>query len=219
METDNECGPPPAKKIAPDLEMNEMSIPTAKGTQEMEVKQVHQEQVSMLKKKLKASQQKTRRLKKRNATLKGVVKQLKEKDLISAACEEMLQRNFSGVPVELFKRMSANSGKGWKYSPQLKSFALTLQFYSSKAYDFVCKTFNFALPHPVQIRKWYSKVPAEPGFTEPSFQALAQRKKYAGKNVICSLMIDEMAIMKHVSWDGKKYRGYVDLGNDVEDDD
>ena len=115
--------------------------------------------------------------------------------------------------------MSANSGKGCKYSPQLKSFALTLQFYSSEAYDFVCKIFNLALPHPVQIRKWNSKVQAEPGFTEPSFQALAQRKKDPGKNVICSLMIDEMAIMKHVSWDGKKYRGYVDLGNDIEDDD
>ena len=71
----------------------------------------------------------------------------------------MLQRNFSGVPVELFKRMSTNSGKGCKYSPQLKSFALTLQFYSAKAYDFVRKTFNLALPHPVQIRKWCTKVP------------------------------------------------------------
>ena len=81
------------------------------------------------------------------------------------------------------------------------------------------KTFNLALPHLVQIRKWYSKVPAEPGFTEPSFQALAQRKKDAGKNVICSLMIDDMATIKLVSWDGKKYPGYADLGNDVEDDD
>ena len=32
-------------------------------------------------------------------------------------------------------------------------------------------------------------------------------------------MIDEMAIKKHVSWNGKKFRGYVDLGNEVEDDD
>ena len=46
-----------------------------------------------------------------------------------------------------------------------------------------------------------------------------QIKKDAGKNVICSLMIDEMAIKKHASRDGKKYPGYVDLGNDVEDDD
>ena len=31
-------------------------------------------------------------------------------------------------------------------------------------------------------------------------------------------MLDEMAIKKHVFWDGKRFRGYVDLGNDVDDD-
>ena len=36
---------------------------------------------------------------------------------------------------------------------------------------------------------------------------------------MCSLMIDEMAIRKDVSWDRKKFRGYVDLGgNAVKDD-
>ena len=170
---DDECIPPPAKKIALDGAVNE----TRKDTEEIQkIKQAHAKKVSVLKKKLRLSQQRARRLNKRNVTLKGIVKQLKERDLISSACEEMLERNFSGVPVA-FKRMSSNAGKGCKYSPDLKSFALTLQFYSAKAYDFVHKTFNLALPHPVQIRKWYTKVPAEPGFTEPSFLALSQRVK------------------------------------------
>ena len=61
LEFDEKCGPPPAKKIAPDIEMNEMSAPTANDTQEMEkIKQARQEQVSTLKKKVKAFQQKTR---------------------------------------------------------------------------------------------------------------------------------------------------------------
>jgi len=197
---DDECIPPPAKKTALDSEVNELHTPSTKDTEEIQkIKQVHAKKVSVLKKKLRLSQQRARRLNKRNVTLKGIVKQLKERDLISSACEEMLERNFSGVPVALFKRMSSNAGKGCKYSPDIKSFALTLQFYSAKAYDFVRKTFNLALPHPVQIRKWYTKVPAEPGFTEPSFLALSQRVKNAGKKVICSLMIDEMAIKKQVS--------------------
>ena len=59
LEIDEECGPPPAKKVSPDHEVNNMSTPTAKDTQEIEkIKQAHQEQVSTLKKKLKASQQK-----------------------------------------------------------------------------------------------------------------------------------------------------------------
>jgi hypothetical protein len=92
--------------------------------------------------------------------------------MISPSCEEMLNKTTSGVPLELFKRMKSTSGKGSKYSPELKAFAMTLQFYSSKAYKFVRKTFNLALPHESQIRKWYAKIPADPGFTEPAFNAL-----------------------------------------------
>lgn len=217
---DAECEAPPAKKMLLDNDMDKLLSPTAEDKNIEELKQAHCKHVLSLKKKLKVSQQKVRRLNKRNESLKGIVNELKERDLISSACQEMLQRNLNGVPIALFKRItSSKSGKGCKYSPELKSFALTLQFYSAKAYDFVRKTFNLALPHPVQIRKWYTKVQAEPGFTEPSFQALSQRVKSNGKNVVASLMLDEMAIRKHVSWDGKKFRGYVDLGNDAKDDD
>ena len=31
-------------------------------------------------------------------------------------------------------------------------------------------------------------------------------------------MLDEMSTRKHVQWDGKKYRGFVDLGTDIDDD-
>ena len=106
-------------------------------------------------------------------SLTSVSKELKERNLISSACEEMVKSTFSGVPLELINRMMQRKpGKGCAYSPELKSFALTLQVYSTKAYEFVRRTVNLALPHPAQIRRWYSKVPAEPGFTEPAFRAL-----------------------------------------------
>ena len=35
---------------------------------------------------------------------------------------------------------------------------------------------------------------------------------------MCSLMLDEMAIKKHVACDGKRYQGYVDLGSGTDDD-
>ena len=179
--------------------------------------------VAILNKKLKASREKTRRLKIKVKSLKAVTKQLRENNLITSSCEETLERDFSSVPLALLKRMNSNSGKGCKYSPELKSFALTLQFYSSKAYEFVRKTFNLALPHQVQVRKWYSKIPAEPGFTEPAFKApqfkVVEEANKKGQKVICSLMLDEMAIRKHVSWDGVKFRGYVDVGNGAEEND
>ena len=99
---------------------------------------------------------------------------------------------------------------------------MTLQYYSAKAYEHVRTTFNLALPHQAQIRKWYSKIPAGPGFTQPAFDALkahVEKRKSKNQHVLCALMLDEMAIRKDVSWNGKSFLGYVDLGCDVNDDD
>jgi len=38
-----------------------------------------------------------------------------------------------------------------------------------------------------------------------------------GKPVLCTMMVDEVAICKQVDWDGHKYVGYVNLGVPVED--
>ena len=57
--------------------------------------------------------------------------------LISKNHKDLLDKKSSGVSAEIFKRMDQvyhkNSGKGIKYSPELKSLALMLQFYSTKA--------------------------------------------------------------------------------------
>ena len=124
----------------------------------------------------------------------------------------------------MFQKISGieKSGKGVKYSPELRSFALTLHFYSVKAYNFVRKNFKLCLPHPNVISQWYSKIPAEPGFTKPSFDALSLKLKSAeknGKRILCSLMLDEMSIKKFISYDGKQYHGYVDIGDGNDDDD
>ena len=84
-----------------------------------------------------------------------------------------------------------------KYPDELISFALTLQFYSTKAYEYVRQTFKLALPSQADIRRRYSKIPADPGFTEPAFVELQRKIEEAekmGKKVVCSLMLDEMAM-------------------------
>ena len=42
--------------------------------------------------------------------------------------------------------------------------------------------------------------------------------KKEGRKLVCPLMLDEMAIRKHVCWDGKKFQGYVDIRNGADDD-
>ncbi|KAF0759861.1 THAP-type domain-containing protein [Aphis craccivora] len=43
--------------------------------------------------------------------------------------------------------------KNAKYTPAIRSFALTLQFYSAKEYSFVRKMFKNLMPHPATLKK------------------------------------------------------------------
>ena len=83
------------------------------------------------------------------------------------------------------------------------------------------KSYDLNLPHQSRIRQWYGSVEAEPGFTEPALRALQSKVEDAetqGRPIICCLLLDEMAIKKHVFWDGTRFREYVDIGNGMEDD-
>lgn len=103
-----------------------------------------------------------------------------------------------------------------KYSPALRSFALTLQFYSSKAYLFVRKTFKNLLPHPNTLKKWYSVIDGEPGFTKEAFQSITKRVSESADPVICNIVIDEMSIRKQITYLNGKFYGGVDLGTTQE---
>ena len=59
-----------------------------------------------------------------------------------------------------------------RYSPALRSFALTFHLYSPHAHRYVRKMFDTCLPHPRTISKWYQQVDGQPGFTNLSFSDL-----------------------------------------------
>ena len=181
------------------------------------------DKVESLQKKLKTSHQKSRRLKRKVKTLADVVSELKEKNLINSDCAAILETTFSGVPSELMKRLMTQKEKKnpGAYPPELRSFAMTLKFYSAKAYNYVRKSFDLGLPCASVIRSWYSSMNGEPGFTKDAMTAMKAKvlaAKRDGQEVVCSLMLDEMAIRKHVEWDGKRFRGFVDLGTGIDDD-
>ena len=180
--------------------------------------------ISAMKKRLKFSQQKTRRLSKKVASLHAIVKSLRNKRLVTPDGAEMLERTFSGGPLVVMKTLVNQKGgrtTRQRYHAVLRSFALTLQFYSAKAYNYVRQTFNLALSHSSVIRGWHKSIDGAPGFTEEAFTALkskVEEAKTQDQVVLCSLMIDEMAIKKHIEWDGKRFLGYVDIGANIDDD-
>ena len=85
-------------------------------------------------------------MKRKIDTLSGMISALQKEQLISSSCAELLETNFSGIAKDLMSRLL--NKKTEVYSEDIKSFALTLQFFSSRAYDYVRNTFGLALPHP-----------------------------------------------------------------------
>ncbi|KAG8175618.1 hypothetical protein JTE90_019430 [Oedothorax gibbosus] len=111
-----------------------------------------------------------KRLKKRVESLQGLLEDLKEKSMISDAASSVLKLS-SGAAEEFVKRLEMPNSKE-KYPADLKAFALTLNFYSAKAYNYVRETFDCHLPHPRTLRKWYNCVNGSPGFTAEAITAL-----------------------------------------------
>lgn len=72
--------------------------------------------------------------------------------------------------------------------------------------------FKNALSDRWTLRKWYETVECEPAFSKEALQTLTREKKNNSKKLLCSLMMDEMSIRKHVHWDVQKCVGYVDYG-------
>src|SRR5687768_10538726 len=104
-----------------------------------------------------------------------------------------------------------------KFPPEVRSFALTLNFYSPRAYRYVRNAFGKKLPAPRTIRKWYESADADPGITQEALTALALKIedcKKKGVTLRFCMSIDEMSIRKMIEYSNakKKYYGYVDFG-------
>ena len=181
-----------------------------------------QEKLESTNKKLKVTQQAARRLTKKVESLEDVISALKQKNLVSDNCADVLEKCLSGTSLQLVLRQLAKHKQvqlgDRQYPPELRAFALTLNFYSAKAYSFVRETFELCLPHPKTLSKWYRSVDGGVGFSDQASQAVKSHAESVGGNLICSLVFDEMAIRRQVEWDGSSYVGYIDLGSGVDDD-
>ena len=174
------------------------------------------DELSSCRKRLKMSLQQTRRLRSKIISMQSLLTDLQNKKMLSQQAADTISSSFSGPAMELVKRC-INKGSG-TYPPELKAFALTLQFYSARAYEYVRKTFGKNLPHPKTVSNWYSCVNGNPGFHDEVLSALKIKAESSGR-LQCSLMMDEVAIRKQLDYDRSrdKFVGYVDLGVELDD--
>lgn len=121
--------------------------------------------------------------------------------------------------LEILKCLKIGRKNTLFFTEAIRTFAITMHFYSPRAYKFLRDKFNKHLPSAVTIRKWYSNCTSggEPGINKHSLKvlgALANDFKSQGKELIVTVSFDEMSIRRMVQWNEakKKFIGYFTHG-------
>lgn len=103
------------------------------------------------------------------------------------------------------------AGKKQPFCKELREFAVTLQFYSPRAYLYVRKEFGNILPHPRTLRRWYTVVDGKPGFTSEAFETI--KLKATNKSLFCNLVVDEMCVKRQIEIDPQQnIYGHINMG-------
>lgn len=99
----------------------------------------------------------------------------------------------------------------------MRTFALTLHYYSPKAYEYVRSVFDSNLPTERTLRAWYTSIDGSPGFTQCAIDVLRQKVEKAkenGKKLFVGLIFDEMFTRRQSEWNRslKEFQGHVTSG-------
>lgn len=148
-------------------------------------------------------------------TLKQVVQGMR-KHIADNETSMAIESRFSDILDKLLKDERLGVPE---YSEDVKQFAVTLNFYSSKAYDYLRSLVR--LPDPGALHRWVTAVDGKPGFMEESFDILKKEVAKARfiaeascetSRLTCCLMLSEISIKQQADFDGRKVVGYPDLG-------
>ena len=147
--------------------------------------------------------------------MSDVINSLEQNLIVKTEVADRLHASFDKLQLSIFHNAKNNttiSPCGRRYTDDIKEFALTLHYYSSKAYEYVRSI--IPLPNPSLIRKWSSSVNCKPGFLQEAFQSLQSEVEEIPLKKDCCLIIDAMSIRKQTLWDAKKeqYSGFVNYG-------
>lgn len=137
--------------------------------------------------------------------MRNLLKHLRTNKKSTTNIEDVLLNNFEGLQLDLFRSEPDKSKRNKtqrRYTKEIKKFALTLHFYSPRAYEFVQS--KLFLSHSRMIRKWLCTVNCEIRFLSEVFEFL--KVHVIGnnddlKNV--ALIFNAMAIRKAITYDKK----------------
>ena len=104
---------------------------------------------------------------------------------------------------------------GRRYPDEVKRFALTLHFYSPRAYDYLLNVFS--LPHTSSLYNWTSSVNCDVGFFKDVFLELKKKIYEDPLHADCNLVCDGMSIKSSTIYNKTtgSFEGFVDFGCDI----
>ena len=97
---------------------------------------------------------------------------------------------------------------------EIRKFALTLFAYSPKAYIYLRKF----LPLPHTLTRWLSVIDGNSGKTKEAILSVMKKVTESEHPLVFALILHEMSIKKQIEWDGTQYVGFVNLGENIDDD-
>ena len=103
------------------------------------IRKVYTREIKTLKRKISVSRYQQKKIQKRLLTLKDVLKNVQKRNLLTAEDSDILQHLDAGTQ-DLIKRdirKRKNLPVSRLYKPSLRQFALSLHYYSPKAYNYV----------------------------------------------------------------------------------
>ena len=118
-----------------------------------------------MKQKLAAERKKSSYRKKKSANLKSALQTLKKQEILQSTGMDHLQGLLTPTLKQIFRRVERQKERPStaQYAPEIRVFASTLQFYFTKAYEYVRSTFSKALPDVSTVRNWFSNIEGTPG--------------------------------------------------------
>lgn len=125
--------------------------------------------------------------------------------------ERTLQEALDKLPKNLahFVRMQlelhSKKKKGRRYSPQMKSIAVSLYHASGKAYRVLSKL--FILPTKSSLRRYISRMPAATGISQGALNIIKKKVDNVNQQEkLCTLCMDEVCLKTNLYYDITKDR-------------
>lgn len=184
------------------------------------LRKLYRRDIKKLKNQLYVSSYRMKKARDTIKSLRSVLKDVQKRSLLTSQESDLLQHLDQGTK-ELIKREIKKKKKlsvSRMYNTALRQFALSLHFYSPKAYNYVRHKFYKSLPHPKTISRWYQSINGEPGIITEALETIKRRASVVSHKLVGTLVFDEVAIRQHVDYYKGKMVGYVDCGTLVECD-